>query len=323
MAIKFDELLEALELDEVSNFNSDDMIIEVELAIYESDIPELGKTLKKYGIELLSINPYPTGWNLLAEVKGTKENLKKWLIRYVFGRSDEVQEFYPELFESYELDESCKKELKEDLNDINKKIIASCDPESILIEVLNACKGNLTWAASDLGLTLSELNAAIDYYELTQDFDNLHESLNESLDATNQDIKLINKELERNNREVSKIGFKTHPFFNDSEIAVYVPDKSQANLVKSIVRDVARKYGCDSVVEDDNYKGSILFSFNRNDSYRNIGREESEQAKQMFENVIKKYNIDYDTALAFILDKIDKDELEFIINELIKMNINK
>lgn len=144
-----------------------------------------------------------------------------------------------------------------------------------------------------------------------------NESLNESI---NQDIKLINKELERNNREVSKIGFKTHPFFNDGEIAVYVPNERHANLVKSIVRDVARKYGCDSVVEDDNYKGSILFSFHKNDSYRNIGREESERAKQMFENVIKKYNIDYDTALAFILDKIDKDELEFIISELIKMN---
>ena len=53
---------------------------------------------------------------------------------------------------------------------INKKIIASCDPESTLIEVLNACGGNLTWAASDLGLTLSELDTAIDYYGLTSDF---------------------------------------------------------------------------------------------------------------------------------------------------------
>ncbi len=150
----------------------------------------------------------------------------------------------------------------------------------------------------------------------------LFEQLLEALEldeSINQDIRLIDKELNKKDELSSRIGFKTHPFFNDGEIAVSVPDRSQANLIKSIVRDAARKYGCDSVVENDDYKGAILFSFHKNNSYRNIGREESEQAKQQFENIINKYNIDYKTALAFILDKIDKDELNYISNELINM----
>lgn len=69
------------------------------------------------------------------------------------------------------LNESTTKEDLNDIDSINKKIIASCDPESTLIEVLNACGGKLTWAASDLGLTVDELKFAIKFYGLDQDFD--------------------------------------------------------------------------------------------------------------------------------------------------------
>ena len=86
-----------------------------------------------------------------------------------FTSFEEAKRYAEYLYKRY-----FKQALKEDINDIgsiNEKIIASCDPESVLIEVLNACGGNLPWAASDLGLTVDELKFAIKFYSLNREFD--------------------------------------------------------------------------------------------------------------------------------------------------------
>lgn len=147
------------------------------------------------------------------------------------------------------------------------------------------------------------------------------ESLNEDInsDFLPKDIKLINRELERNDREVSKLGFSTQLLADKGLISVYVPDKTYNFLVKEIVNETAKDFGYKSELENESSTGDILFSFHRADDYGKTFRsKEVENSKQWFEDTIKTYGIDYETALAIILDEIDNNELDFITKEIIR-----
>lgn len=208
MAIKFDELLEALDpsLDEDFWGSGKDEFLHENFS--EDNIDYIGEILSRYirrnGWD--SFFDYPVlavrdnnGNNRHFVIKSNKNSIiitdedYKPIYSHELNSNNDLKTIFNKAakeiiknvkrFKIVHVNETCEKELKEDLNNIdiiNKKIIASCDPESTLIEVLNACGGNLNWTASDLGLTVDELKFAIKFYGLDQDFDSFSESLNEA-----------------------------------------------------------------------------------------------------------------------------------------------
>ena len=113
MSILFEQLLEALDLDEALNESIDSDIIEIDVdfLIEPSDsVDDIKQSLKSnFNIDLVEYDNSGYG---KATLCGSKQDLIKYLTSAKYGDNDVewVEEYYPELLES------CDKELKEDIS---------------------------------------------------------------------------------------------------------------------------------------------------------------------------------------------------------------